>query len=289
MRHTLRQVSREWLVALASYAILVAPFGCQIQTDLLGDPAGNSGGTGGGTSDGSGLNTKSAGLFVNDDISDPLIVAGRNEAGDAFFVYGTRQSNGAIGEVSSILVKTADGEESLMAFELGRPVLLQGPDGSFIKITYDEVTVDRIAASAELFDASSNTTQTNAVDIDLHKTAEQVAQTIEQLTGQTMVVPTVPLATTKAQNRALGPLLSALVVLPMVLLTETMIVIVGQMMAKMMAVMAHALQAAVIVACSPLLLFAGLLGEVSVEVDSVPLVDVFIDLPPPPLIDIIIG
>jgi hypothetical protein len=31
------------------------------------------------------------------------------------------------------------------------------------------------------------------------------------------------------------------------------------------------------------------LGEVSVEIDTVPLFDVFIDLPPPPLIDIEIG
>jgi len=67
-----------------------------------------------------------------------------------------------------------------------------------------------------------------------------------------------------------------------------MIVIVGQMMAEIMDAVAEAVQAAVIVACSPLFLFAGLLGEVTVEVDSVPLVDIFIDLPPPPVIDILI-
>jgi len=286
MRHPLRQLAREWLVALSSYAILVAPFGCQLQADLAGDPTGNSGGNSGG---GSSLNTKSAGLFLNEDTSDPLIVAGRNAAGDAFFVYGTRQDDGAVGEVTSILLKTVAGEESLIAFVLGRPVLLKGPDGSYLKITYDEVSPDRLAATAEIYDASNGTTETTSAEVDLHKTAEQVAQVVEQLTGQTLAVPTVPPAgTAKWQARALGPLLSALVVIPMVLLTNLMIVIVGQMMAEIMDAMAEAVQAAVIVACSPLFLFAGLLGEVTVEVDSVPLVDIFIDLPPPPVIDILI-
>jgi hypothetical protein len=287
MRKTLRHVGREWLIAFASYGLVVAPFGCQFETELLQDPNGPSGPSGPTVPT---LNTKSAGLFLNEDTSDPLIVAGRNEAGDAFFVYGTRQSNGAVGEVNSILLKTSAGEESFIAFELGRPVLLKGPDGSYVKITYDEISTDRIAATAELYDASRDATETNAVDIDLHQTAQQVAQTVEELTGQTLNVPTVPSAdTTKSQNRSLGPLLSALVVIPMVLLTQTMIIIVGQIMAAMMAAMAAALRAAVIVACWPLFLFAALLGEVSVEVDSVPLVQVFVDLPPPPLIDITIG
>jgi hypothetical protein len=285
MRQTLRQVGREWVIALACYGLLVAPFGCQVQTDLFGDGGDNTGNN----DSGGGLDTKSAGLFVNPDESDPLILAGRNEAGDAFFVYGTRQSNGGIGEVDSILLQTADGEESLIAFDLGRPVLLKGPDGSFIKITYEEVSASRIAASAELYDASTGTTQTKDIDIDLQETAEQVAQTIEQLTGQTLVVPTVPPSvTTKSLNRARGPLLTALIMVPMVVLTEAMIVIVGQMMAEMMADMATAVRNAVIIACSPLLLFADLLGEVSVEIDEVPLFDVFIDLPPPPVIDIVL-
>jgi hypothetical protein len=278
----LRQAAREWLVALASYALLVAPFGCQFQTGLLGDPSDSSGS--------STLDTKSAGLFLNQDASDPLIVAARNAAGDTFFVYGTRQDNGAVGDISSILLKTAAGAQSLIAFELGRPVFLEGPNGSHIKITYQEVSSDRLAASAAVFDADSGATQTAAVDIDLHQTAQQVAQAVEQLTGQSLPVPTLPpLGTGKWQSRALGPLLTILMVIPMVAMAQLMIIIVGQTMAAVMGAVSAAVQSVVLIACSPLFLFASLLGEVSVEVDMVPLADIFIDLPPPPVIDIVIG
>jgi hypothetical protein len=285
MRQTFRQVAREWLVACTAYALLVAPFGCQFQLDLLGDQLGNSDNGGGDD-----LTTHSAGLFLNQDTTDPLIVAGRNDAGDAFFVYGIRRSNGAVGEVDSILLKTAAGERSLIAFELGRPVYLEGPDGSYVKISYPEVSVERLTATAEVFDAQNDTTQTANVDVDLQKTAQEVAQTVEQLTGRTLAVPLVPpLGTAKWQQRTLGPVLMALAVIPMVLLAEAMTVIVGQIMAELITTVTAAVQAAVIVACSPLFLFASLMSEVTVRVESVPLLDIFIELPPPPVIDVLIG
>ena len=274
LRHTVRQIGREWLVALAGYALLVTPFGCQFQAGLLGDNT-------------SGLDTQSAGLFLNQDTSDPLIVAGRNEAGDAFFVYGTRQSNGAVGEVNSILIQTTAGEKSLIGFELGRPVYLEGPDGSFVRVTYQEVSAERLAASAEIYDAQTGETQTVSADVDLQETAYEVAMAVEMLTHQNLPVPTVSLVgSAKTQNRALNPLLQILVVLPMVLLTQALIISMGQVMEAVFQAVTLAFQAAVVAAFSPLFLFANLLGEVSVRVETVPLVNIFIELPAPPVIDI---
>lgn len=274
MRQTLRQAGREWLVGLTAYALLVAPFGCQFQSGLLGD----------------GLDAQSAGLFLNTDTSDPLIVAGRNAAGDAFFVYGTRQSNGDVGEVDSILLKTAAGESALIAFELGRPVYLQGPDGSYVRITYDEVSTERLAASAEIYDAQSKTSETVSADVDLRATAQQVAVAVQEITGQPLHVPTLSLfESAKSQNRALNPLLQISVVLPMVLVTQALIVSMGQVMNAVFQAVSTAFQAVVIVAFWPVFAFAALLGEVSSRVESVPLINIFVELPAPPVIDIVIN
>ena len=83
--------------------------------------------------------------------------------------------------------------------------------------------------------------------------------------------------------------MSALCVVPMILLTEMLVVMVGQIMAGIMDAMADAFRGAIIAACSPMFLFASLLGDATVEVDVVPLVDIFVDIPSPPVIDIIIG
>lgn len=280
MQWNMRQAAREWLVALSAYALLVAPFGCELQSGLINGP------TGGGNN----LNTSSAGLFLNEDTTDPLIVAGRNASGDAFYVFGTRQNNGAVGEVNSILLKMADGREALIVFELGRPVYLEGPDGSYIKIVYTEVSAQRLTAAVTIYDAGTRTTQTENVEVDLQRTAEQVAQFVEELTGQKLDVPVAPPATTaKWEQRALGPLLRALVVIPMIVLTQMLVVIVGQIMAEVFVAVTKAMQVAVVAACAPLFMFAGLLGEVTVEVSAVPLVDIFVELPSPPVIDIVIG
>jgi len=84
-RDVVRQLGREWLVALLALALVIAPFGCQIQSIIDG---------GSDNTDGNGLDTQTAGLFLNEDTSDPLIVAGRNADGDAFYVYGTRTPAG---------------------------------------------------------------------------------------------------------------------------------------------------------------------------------------------------
>ena len=96
IRSSWRTIGREWFCALTCYSLLIAPFGCE----LLG------GGLDGGLPDGS-SGALNAGLFINEDTEDPLLIAGQNANGDAFFVFGTRDENGGLEEIESILVRTA--------------------------------------------------------------------------------------------------------------------------------------------------------------------------------------
>jgi hypothetical protein len=275
-----RQLRREWLVALASYALVVAPFGCQFQADLLSST---------GTSTTTPLDTASAGLFLNQDTTSPLIVAGRNTPGDAFFVYGTHNAGGGVGEITSILIKTTSGQQSYILFESGRPTHLQAVDGSYVHVTYDGISTSRLAVTAKVHDATTGATETHSVDVNLQATAAQVAQTIQDLTGQPLAVPIAPAVDSgKLQHRSLGPLLSALVMIPMLLVTELMIVIMGQVMVAVFAAVTAVMQVAVMAAFAPLFLFAGLMNDVTVRIDMVPLANIFIDLPAPPSLDIVI-
>ncbi len=196
-RRLVRQLAREWLVTLLALALVIAPFGCQIQSIIDG---------GSDNTDGDSLDTHTAGMFLNEDTSDPLMVAGRNAAGDAFYVYGTRAVGGAVGEVESILIRTAAGQQALMVFELGRPVYLEGPDGSYARITYNEVSLQRLQATVVVYDAVTQTTETAEAEVDLQKTATEVAALVESVTGRTLELPTAPADTAKLSQRALGPL-----------------------------------------------------------------------------------
>jgi len=278
-RRLVRQLAREWLVTLLALALVIAPFGCQIQSIIDG---------GSDNTDGDSLDTHTAGMFLNEDTSDPLMVAGRNAAGDAFYVYGTRAAGGAVGEVESILIRTAAGQQALMVFELGRPVYLEGPDGSYARITYNEVSLQRLQATVVVYDAVTQTTETAEAEVDLQKTATEVAALVESVTGRTLELPTAPADTAKLSQRALGPLLQVLLVVPMLALSHLMIVIMGQLMTAVFAAVTVAFQAAVVAAFWPLFMFAALLGEVTIRVESVPLLDIFIELPPPPDIRVII-
>jgi len=280
-RQTLHTLRREWLVAICSYALLVAPFGCEFSSEIL-----NPGGT---TDGGSSLTTNSAGLFLNDDVDDDLMVAGRNADGDAFFVFGTRSANGGIGEVDAIVVETAGGERSLITFEFGRPVHLENSDGSYVHIRYDEVSAERLTATALVYDAVTQVTETVNADIDLQKAAADVAQTIENLTGIEVTLPEEPdTSTAKLQQRAVGPLLMALAVVPLVLLSQFMVVIMGQVMEAIFVAVSAAVEAAVIAAFTPLFMFASLMTEVTTVVEETPLLEIFVELPEFPVIDIVI-
>src|SRR5262245_50766680 len=101
-RKALLASAREWLAGLTALSIIVAPMaGCPGGADLCGN--GN-----GGKDDQ--LTNKSSGFFINDDNASNLLVAGRNDNGDGFFIYGSRNSQGRIGEIESIVLRTQDGK-----------------------------------------------------------------------------------------------------------------------------------------------------------------------------------
>ena len=172
-------IGREWFWMLTCYSLVIAPFGCQL---LSGRP-----------DDGLGVGVGPAletGLFINEDPDDPLLVAGQNAGGDAFFVFGTRDQSGDLEEIESISVRTADGEESFVVFESGRPVHIQGPDGSYLHISYEEISPERLSANVELYDANTTEKSTYTVDIDLEQTAAEIAELVRSVTGQEMEATT---------------------------------------------------------------------------------------------------
>lgn len=295
---TLRQVGREWLVALLSFSLLVAPFGCQLQ---IGD-----GGLGGGGGQDDGLTKNSTGLFLNSDKSSPIVLAGRSANGDGFFVFGQRTVAGGLGQVESVVVRFADGTEAFITFtpvmvgtgEQYLPTHLQGPDGSYLHIYYDEVSAQRLTVRVEIYNASNATTETVGTDIDLvqlqadiNAALQQAAAAIEDFAKQHLVVPELEeAATAKMQNRAQGILVGVLVAVPLTLLAHFMVIIVGDVMKAVLdeiaAEVMDSVSDAMDSAFRPLFTFSAVLGDSGYRIELGSLFDVFIDLPPPPIITI---
>jgi len=275
---TLRGVLREWFIALCCYSLVIAPFGCQLQSSLFEDEDSSGG-----------LNTSSAGLFINNDSGDPLLIAGRGADGDAFFVYGTRDANGNLAEIDSIIVETAGGERSFVTFESGRPVHVQGPDGSYAHISYEEVSQSRLTATAEVFNAQTGAQQTYVVDVDLDLAVDQIAALVEQATGRQLKTTSLNKQmfdkdTLRGQRVTIFSPLFALFVVPLVAAVTVMTVVLGQILVFVYEVVVVALQTVLLVIFSPVFLIAQLLSEVVVRVEFVPLMDLFISIPPPPTI-----
>ncbi|MEW6253523.1 MAG: hypothetical protein AB1716_23005 [Planctomycetota bacterium] len=277
---TPRRLGREWLVALCSYALVVAPFGCQIEGALI------DGSGGGGDDTGPGLT--SVGLFVNTDLTSPVIAGGRNAAGDTFFVYGGRSAEGRIARLDSILVRTAAGAESFIRFEAGRPVRLQGADGANLQITYQEVSATRLLAQATAFDASGAQVAAQTIDINLQRTAEQVAQMVQSVTGRTLVVPdegdvdAAKLLNGKTDARQQGRFIALTVAVALVVLSRVLIGTSGQVLNTLFEGLAASVATLLLAIYSPVFLFAALLAEVVSNVFSTPLLRVFVYLPPRP-------
>jgi hypothetical protein len=272
-RELSRRNRREWLVALCVYALVVAPGGCPTA------PSNNNG-------DGTTTDTAKAGLFVNSDLTSPVLAGGRNAAGDAFFIYGRRDAQGRL-DISSIEVQPKIGNKSFIIFKSGRPVYAQGPDGSYVKIAYTTVTATSLAGTVEVHDAVSGRTESHAASVDLTKVAQDVANQVQQVTGHTLVVPQEPnVATAKAQSRQVGILVTTLTVIPLVLFSEALVLAMGQIMTEMFQAVADTMQAVVIAACTPVFLFASIFSDVTVHIESLPLLHVFINLPAEPQVTI---
>jgi hypothetical protein len=266
---------REWLVVACAYALVVAPFGCQFQ---LQNP--------GGSTDDTTPTTTTAGTFVNSNLAEDVLVAGRNATGDAYFVYGQRDALGKP-DVSAIVVQPKTGIESFILFKQGRPVYAQGPDGSYLHIRYTEVTATRLSATVTVHDANTGQETAGTATIDLEAAAKQIAEQVKSVTGRTLTVPDEPdLATTKANDRALSSIIVSLSIIPLVLFTQSLVVMMGQIMTEVFAAVEAAVQAVVLAACTPLFLFTSLLGETTIRIEAVPLFTVFVEIPDLPTVTI---
>lgn len=276
-RTTLGSIAREWLAALACYSLLIAPFGCQLVGG--GPDLGDVPGVG-----------PDAGLFIHDDFSDPLLVAGRNDDGDAFFVYGTRNSDGGLEEVEAIVVEQAGGERSFIAFESGRPVHVEGPNGSFVHITYTEVSAERLVARVEFFNAVDEVTQTFPVEIDLRAVLQAIVSQVERVTGRELPITQVEEDITgggkirhaeQVRVTVFSPLF-AIFVVPVVAIVALTQLILGQVLLAIVDGLTLAVRNVLFHALAPLFIVAALLNVSITRVQLVGIGTIFESVPPPP-------
>jgi uncharacterized membrane protein len=275
IRSAWRTIGWEWFCALTCYSLLIAPFGCEL----------TAGGPGGGLLGGLG-GALDTGLFINEDGDDPLLIAGRNADGDAFFVFGTRNDSGGLEEIESIVVRTAGGDESFMAFQSGRPVHVEGADGSYAHISYEEVSAERLTAHVELYDAATGQESAYTVDVDLEQTAQQIAALVADVTGQELDASALSTAKESRQRVRItifSPLY-ALLVMPIVAAVALTTVILGQVLVAVYALVAATVQLVLLAVFSPLFLLAEILSDTVWRVEIVPLSLIFDSLPTPPIV-----
>ncbi len=275
----LRAVAREWLAALSAYCMLIAPFGCEFSSSLVDDLAGAD----------EVLTNASTGLFLSDDDANGILLAGRGDSGDAFFVFGTRDAGGGLAQVDAISVQAADGGESFISFESGRPIHAQAADGSYAHVTYTEIGTTRLTALVDLFDAASGATESHAVEIDLEQAAQAVADQVEALTGQSLPVTKNPAkSVSKADARSVritifSPLFVLLVV-PFIAVMALTTLILGQVLVALVSAVVVLLEATVVAIFAPLFVAARVLSRVVLRTFRTSLHVVFDALPVLPVV-----
>lgn len=275
------RLAREWLVGVMSFSILIAPFGCQLRSGDNGDD--------GGILDDINNRDSNKGLFINQDFGSPLLMAARDDSDNQLFVFGTRDANGDPEEIESVSIESVEGR-SFVSFVSGRPVHAQGPDGSYVHIEYTEVSSQRLTANVELFDAANNDQQMFTVDIDLQQTAQQIVQTIRDVTGLEVKTPDAATAKLLAAETVRVTIFSPLYVafvLPFVALISFMTVLLGQILTSIFTAVAIVVQTALVVALSPLFILGKLLDDVVVNVRLITISDLFDIIPDPPVIVLI--
>lgn len=280
-RKMLLSIGREWLAGLSALAFFVAPMG--------GCPSsGNNGGDGDAKDV---LTNKSTGFFINDDDSSNLLVAGRNDDGNGFFVYGTRNARGRIGEIESISLRTGSGEVSFLTFESGRPVHAEAPDGSYAHVSYNEVTSSRVTGEVEIFNAGDGSVTPLPFELDLQEAIDDVVQEVRDATGVDLriveVVGDDKIETRKAFDRSLEitiiPLYAAFVI-PCATLIYTTTIILGQLLTALVATLVIAVQNIIIAIFTPFIVLAEIMSEVVRFVYIVPVITIFDAIPAPPVI-----
>lgn len=279
-----KSVGREWLSGLLCFSLVIAPIGCQPGL-IDGNGLPGAGGLTGTTLD----LARASGLFINETPGDGVIAAARNGAGDAFFVFGALDQDGNIARIDTLLFNGADGTESFIRFESGRPVHAQGPDGSYAHIEYKEVSAQRLRASVDLYNAAEKTVDTFPVDIDLEQTAEQIAALVSEVTGRALDTTTITddgqikRGTEQVRITFFSPFFGGFVV-PLVAAIGTMTIILGQVLTALVEVVLVTVQAVLLAAFSPLFAIAELLSQTVISIRLVPLFDVFALLPPAPVV-----
>lgn len=286
-RKMLWAATREWLSGLTALSMVLAPIaGCPTSVDLGTGNGNNSGGK-------DNLTSKSAGFFINDDHSSDLLVAGRDDAGDGFFVYGTRNSSGDIGEIQSIALRTGDGtQKSFLTFESGRPVHAEAPDGSYAHVTYTEVTSTRLTGNVDIFNAGDGSvSHLGPYTVDLQEAIDNVVKQVQDATGIGLTVVQPVGSNTVETHKALSaartitiiPLYTAFVI-PCASLVYATTVILGELLTAVIVSLVEAIQNVIIAIFTPLILLSRIMSEVVLHVHVIRIVSIFSLIPDPPII-----
>ena len=159
---------RQWVAALASVSLIIAPFGCQT-VQLVGGDA----------TDGDSV----FGLLVNTNTDSNVLGGVKLASGESVFVYGQFADDGSIEEIFGAVLRDSQGQEAVIVLEQGRPTVARGFDGSTIEFTYDQVSSERLTGHVDLYFAEDGARETILFDVDLNATAEQLVQTVNDLTG----------------------------------------------------------------------------------------------------------
>ncbi|MGE3182893.1 MAG: hypothetical protein AB7N71_14775 [Phycisphaerae bacterium] len=289
-----RFFARQWMVALSAYALFAAPLlihtGCGTVNldDILGNVNANSNGNGN-NNGGSGLSTSSVGYFINNDFNSPILVGGRAQSRDEFFIYGTRNEDGSPASFDAIEVRTASGGRAFMTFDEGWPEYAEGPDGSFMRVTYITRSQFEIVANVTIFNAQTGASEALPVAFDGFQTAEQVAALIERETGINVDIPVAPTASPrfdKDDGRAIsikpGTLLFTAFVISIIGVINFTVGIGGQIFTQALEIATATIQQALLIIFSPILLIGTLVGGTIDRVEFTPLLEVFVRLPSQP-------
>ncbi len=276
------------------YAVALAPIGCVIELDgSSGAPATVFPGNGGGSAEApSDPNAVVAGLFINSDVADPLVIAGRGPTGEAIFVYGARGStSGALEQLDAIVVQDRNGATAFLSFENGWPVHLQGFDGGYTHIVYEDPVPPQLSATVEFYNAATNEIARQTIEIDLEQTAAEVAAAVERATGLQLDPPTEADLAAKEVQAAQGAVtvtspLFTLVLAPFLFVFNLATVIVGQVINAMVDFVEATLRAQLLLAFGPLFLASEILGGGLSNVRSSLLQIEFVDPPARPAISL---
>ncbi len=162
-------IAGRWVTGLTLVAFVAATTGCGgITLPVIGDGGGGS--------------TNDYGVIVNTDISQDLIGGVRMKSGEAVYAFGRFNADGTVAEVTSAVYQDAEGRVATLYLESGRPTRAVGFDGATVEISYTDVSAQRLAGTATYTPAGGAPASVD-FDIDLQRTAAEVAAQVESLTG----------------------------------------------------------------------------------------------------------